>query len=78
MKNEEQLFCPFCVTSSICDGPHIKSKKEEQNIMDYLNNVREDHIFVMLQEIKKYSIKTGIDLQELIEIVEKRLIERNK
>jgi hypothetical protein len=78
MKNEEKLFCPFCINSSICDGPHITSKKDEINMFNYINNVREDYIHVLIKEIKKYSIKTGIDLEELIDIVKEKLNERDK
>ncbi len=78
MKKEEQLMCRFCITSSICDGPHINSKKEEENLSNYIDNIKEDYTFVTLQEIKKYSIKTGIDLDELIDTIKKKLEERDR
>jgi UV DNA damage repair endonuclease len=76
MKKEEKLMCRFCITSSICDGPHISSQKEEENISNYINNIKEDYIFIILQEIKKHSIKININLEELASIIKTKLEEK--
>ena len=70
---EYQFSCPFCITSWICDGPHIVSEKERQNLFQYLSYSKEDYIFNTLDEIRKYGEENDIDLQKLSDRIKKRI-----
>lgn len=70
-------LCPFCLSSNICEGPHMK-ESEEFNFFEYMHYAKIDHLETVIEEIKKYQIKNNIDLSELSSIIQKRLAERDK
>jgi hypothetical protein len=74
----EELYCPFCVTSWICDGPHIILENEQRNFFEYVNYSKEDYIYNTLYEIKAYSKEKGIDLSELSNRVKERIQRRDR
>jgi hypothetical protein len=73
MTEEADFYCPFCITSWICDGPHISSKKEFKNYIDYVRYNKEDYILTVTNEINKYSLKNNLNLQELSDTIKKRI-----
>jgi hypothetical protein len=70
---EQELYCPFCITSWICDGPHVVLENERRNLFEYLSYSKEDYIFNTLDEIRRYSAEKNIDLQELSNRIKKRI-----
>lgn len=73
MIKDEDYFCPFCITNWICDGPHIASKKEFENYMEYVTYNKEDYALTVIEEIKKYSLEKNINLEELSDRIKKRI-----
>jgi hypothetical protein len=74
----EKINCPFCITSWICDGPHIESIKDQTNLFKYMNYSKQDYIFNMTDEIRKYSMETGLDLKELSDRIKERVEKRDR
>jgi len=73
MSGLEDFFCPFCITTWICDGPHITSKKDLDSYYERANHTKNDHMYACLEEIKKYELEKGLDLQELSDKVKERM-----
>lgn len=73
MIDKNKLFCPFCINSWICDGPHLSLENDMINFFTYCDYSKQDYIVKTLEEIKKYSEKHGIDLQELSNIVKEKI-----
>jgi hypothetical protein len=71
MTEDQDYECPFCITSWICDGPHISSKKDMDNYLEYTKYTREYYLLVTLDEIKRYSRETGLDLSALSDRIKK-------
>jgi hypothetical protein len=76
MKEYQDYECPFCVTSWICDGPHISSQKDIDNYFDYTEYTREYYMLATLDEIKKYSKEAKLDLSVLSDRIKKMMEER--
>jgi hypothetical protein len=57
-------LCPFCLSSSVCEGPHI-TEEEEQNLKELVHYAKIDHIELALEEISKYEKEKNINLHEL-------------
>lgn len=70
-------LCPFCLSSFLCEGPHIK-EEDEKNFNDFIYYTKVDHVHVVLEEISKYAKNNNIDLTELSKSVEHKLMERDK
>jgi hypothetical protein len=70
-------LCPFCLSSTICEGPHIK-EHEESNLKEFMYYAKVDHLEIVLEEIKKYQIESGIDLAKLAMTIKNRLMGRDK
>jgi hypothetical protein len=70
-------LCPFCLSSKICEGPHIK-EHEESNLKEFMYYAKVDHLEIVLEEIKKYQIDSGIDLAKLAMTIKNRLMGRDK
>lgn len=75
---QEELPCPFCITSWICDGPHLVSQQERSNLFEYMNYSKEDYIFNTLDEIREYAKETGTDLQKLSDRIKDRVERRTR
>jgi hypothetical protein len=75
-KNKNQ-WCPFCITSWICDGPHISSEKDWNNYLEYTKYTREYYLLVTLDEIKKYAQNNGLNLSVLSDTI-KNIIEEKQ
>ncbi len=76
MTDDLDYYCPFCITTWICDGPHISSKKDLDNYLEYTKYTKEYYLLVTLDEIKKYSRETGLDLSVLSDRIKKIIEER--
>jgi len=70
MINDNYDNCPFCITTWICDGPHI-SLKDMDNYLIHREYTKEYHLLVFLDEIKRYELETGLDLSVLSDRVKK-------
>lgn len=70
-------LCPFCLTSAICEGPHIK-EAEENNLRELMHYAKIDHIELALEEISKYEKSNGLNLQELSTNIKNSLMKRDK
>jgi hypothetical protein len=70
-------LCPFCLTSTICEGPHIK-EIEENNLREMMYYAKIDHIELVLEEISKYEKEKGINLQQLSNNVKTALLKRDR
>ena len=57
-------LCPFCLSSTICEGPHIK-EEEEKNLKELAHYAKIDHIELALEQISKYEKEKNINLHEL-------------
>lgn len=77
MNDSVDWLCPFCVTSWICDGPHIESK-DIQSFIEYMYYAKEDHVYTCIDEIEKYERKYKVDLNELKTNVIQKMIERDR
>jgi hypothetical protein len=77
MIESQNHWCPFCITSWICDGPHISSQKDWENYLEYTKYTREYYLLVTLDEIKKYGKSNGLDLSVLSDTI-KSLIEEKQ
>ena len=73
MIDKNKLFCPFCINSWICDGPHLSSENDMINFLTYCDYSKQDYLVKALEEIKKYSEQSGIDLQELSDKVKEKI-----
>jgi len=78
MIENNKLYCPFCVTSTICDGPHVKTIEEQINLFKYLYHTKQDHIFNAIDEVRKYGLENNIDLQDLSERIKDRVNKRDR
>lgn len=69
--------CPFCVTSWICDGPHIE-EKDSRSFLEYAHYAKEDHAYACLDEIEKYEKENKINLNDLKMSIMKKVMERDR
>ena len=70
-------LCPFCLSSFLCEGPHIK-EEDDKNFNEFIEYTKIDHVELVLEEILKYQRDNMIDLTELSNSIEIRLMERDK
>jgi len=70
-------LCPFCLSSFLCEGPHIK-QEEENSIREFMYYAKIDHIEVVLEEILKYQSENMVDLSSLANSIKSRLLKRDK
>jgi hypothetical protein len=70
-------LCPFCLSSTICEGPHIK-EEEEQNLKEFVYYAKIDHIELALEQISKYEKEKNINLQELANNIKNVLWKRDR
>jgi hypothetical protein len=75
--NDGTYLCPFCLTSTICEGPHIK-EIEEHNLLEMMYYAKIDHIELVLEEISKYEKEKSINLQQLSDNVKNALLKRDR
>lgn len=73
MKN---LFCPFCVKSWECEGPHIK-EEDLESFWNFLLIAKDDHKELALSEIEKHERENLINLKDLKLAVKKTLDDRD-
>jgi hypothetical protein len=76
-KHSLKWVCPFCLTSWLCDGPHIEPK-DINSFSEYLYYAKEDHAYTCIDEIAKYEMEKGLDLGDLKEVIFKKVMEREK
>ena len=69
--------CPFCVTSWLCDGPHIEPK-DMRSFVEYMHYAKEDHAYTCIDEINKYEREKGLDLRDLKEVIVQKVMERDR
>lgn len=70
-------LCPFCLSSTICEGPHIK-EEEEKNLKEFVYYAKIDHIELALEQISKYEKEKNINLQELANNIKNVLWKRDR
>lgn len=70
-------LCPFCLTSAICEGPHIK-QEDEQNLREFVYYAKIDHIELALEEISKYEKEKNITLHELANNIKNTILKRDR
>lgn len=70
-------LCPFCLTSWICEGPHI-NEEDEENLKEWAYYNKVDHLSIVLEEMQKFAINNNINLEPLASAVKKRLMGRDK
>ena len=76
-EDSSEWVCPFCVTSWICDGPHIEAK-DIQSFAEYMYYAKEDHAYTCIDEIEKYEREKGLNLNDLKEIIINKVMERDR
>lgn len=74
--NNGKYLCPFCLSSTHCDGPHIE-EGYEKNFLEYILKVKEDYIETTLQCLREFSFEKNIDLNELTNLIVEKLQKRN-
>ena len=78
MKLDDGTYlCPFCLTSWICEGPHIK-EDDELNLKEWAHYNKVDHLLIVIEEIQKFAIDNNINLEPLALAVKKRLMGRDR
>lgn len=70
-------LCPFCLSSSICEGPHIK-EEDENNLRELVYYAKIDHIDLALEEISKYEKEKNINLYELANNIKNTILKRDR
>jgi hypothetical protein len=70
-------LCPFCLSSSICEGPHIK-EEDENNLRELVYYAKIDHIELALEQISKYEKEKNINLHELATNIKNILWKRDR
>jgi Zn-finger protein len=73
MKN---LFCPFCIVSWECEGPHI----DHENLSSFWNFfwiAKDDHKQLVISEIEKYEKENLVNLENLKLSIKEILDERD-
>lgn len=70
-------LCPFCLSSSLCDGPHIK-EEDEQSLREFMHYAKIDHLELVLEEILKYQTENKLDLSRLAIEIKQRLLKRDR
>jgi len=74
--NNGKYLCPFCLSSTRCEGPHIE-EIDEKNFLEYILKIKEDYIETTLQCLREFSVNKNIDLSELTNSVVEKLQKRN-
>jgi hypothetical protein len=75
MINDNFDGCPFCITTWMCDGPHIPFK-DMNNYLNHREYTKEYYMLATLDEIKKYSKEVELDLSVLSDRIRKMMEER--
>lgn len=78
MIENQKVHCPFCITTWICDGPHVTTVEERINLGKYMYHSKQDYIFNALDEVKKYGLENELDLQELSDRIKERINKRDR
>lgn len=70
-------LCPFCLSSSICEGPHV-TEEEERNLEEFAHYAKIDHAELALEEISKYEKEKKINLHELANNIKNTILKRDR
>ena len=72
----KDLYCPFCVKSWECEGPHIDSAYLG-SFWNFFWIAKDDHKELAISEVEKYERENSVNLESLKISIRKVLDERD-
>lgn len=72
----KKYMCPFCVSSWVCDGPHIE-EKHVANLIERIWYIKEDVALLASETINQYGDQHGQDMQALAKSVYNKIMNRS-